>query len=394
MELEGGDHQKNKQHDGRIPVAYAITVSSCRWSIIDAAAVHGYAIDRIQEQSPRYSHRRYAFVHSTAIECAEKLRHLGYYVMILDTPVNVAKIKTRLRREIEVNGCCGSKELMKLYTYILEEPVAIHLDTDTLLLQSIDELFDAVLGSELSAYVHTEGNASLPADNAGVHFMFTRDYLQGSTISFNTSKWGVQGGMFVVKPSHDQFEAIVRVVEKGQYTPLHGWGGQLFGGYWGAAQIQGLLSYVYSDNPSAVELNRCVYNNMHDHMYFEVGRRKGYCTTLQPNCTNNCRKIPFEDIKLAHLTQCTKPWTCSVYSDGFGLCTKFFDRWFQLRQELEQEWFNFHFEPPEEQFWFYNVSRGYCHQVLKPAKKQKPGSRFKKNSGGYTPLKIPLNKKQ
>ena len=36
MELEGVDHQKKKQHaqhDGRIPVAYAITVSSCQWSM-------------------------------------------------------------------------------------------------------------------------------------------------------------------------------------------------------------------------------------------------------------------------------------------------------------------------------------------------------------------------
>ena len=378
-------------NDGnKTTVAYAISITDCQWSVLDAAAVHGHSIDVVQGNSTKYSHKRYAFVHDEAYRCSSTLRQLGYHVLQVGLPINVSSIATRTyQRAIETKGCCGAKELLKLYAYTLNESVAVHLDTDVLLLNPIDELFDAMLLGERKPIqaVATEGGAPLP--DGRIEFMYTRDYPQGSVITNDTSKWAVQGGMFVVKTSMEKFNSILAVVLRGKYTPTKGWGRNMFGGFWGAPQIQGLLSYVYHNDTSAVELNRCVYNNLHDNMYFQTGRYEGRCTTLQPTCSNDCRKIPFEDIRMAHLTHCTKPWLCKKYFDGYGLCSRFLGRWFELRQELEETVWQQQLVTVPQEDWFYNASRGYCRRRLRREKNRRPDSMYKTMEGDYIRMKFP-----
>ena len=342
-----------------ITVAFAISISSCNWNVIDAVAIHGYSIDLVQRQSS-YSHRRYAFVHTNSTVCSSDLRRLGYIVLEREVPIRVGDIaKPYLREAIETNGCCGSKELLKLYVYTLNESVAVHLDTDMLLLQPIDELFDTILNgkSERNREVVTEENRPLPPNNHPVDFFFTRDYSQGPKNTNDTSRWAVQGGFLVVKTSPSKFRDILNVVLMGRYFK-RGWAGSGIGVFWGGAQVQGLLPYIYLNDPSAVELDRCIYNNMADHQTFPGGPYEGRCTTLKANCSN-CQLTPFSEIKLVHLTMCSKPWRCSRFEDRRGQCPRMLGKWFELRRELEAAWGR-PFQPKPARRWFHNVSQGYC----------------------------------
>lgn len=271
-------------------------------------------------------------------------------------PIRVSDIaKPYLRENIEKNGCCGSRELLKLYSYTLNESVVVHLDTDMLLLQPIDELFDAVLQGPKRNRVLTESNQPLPSND--IDFLYTRDYMQGPKNTKDTSRWPVQGGLLVMKPSLTKFQSILDVVLAGNFNKS-GWGESQIGVFWGGAQIQGLLSYVYLNDPSAVELDRCVYNNMADDQVFRRGPYKGRCITLKPNCSH-CELTPFDEIKLVHLTVCSKPWNCVRYKNRSGQCDRMLGKWFEIRRQLEADWGR-PFQPPPLHRWFNNVSLGYC----------------------------------
>jgi hypothetical protein len=388
-------------------VAFCISVTDCQWSMRDAAAVHGHAIDTVQIKSSRYRHVRYAFVHPTAQACVNDLQRLGYQVLVRDLPFNISDIQSKLfQNKIEENGCCGSMEYMKLWSYSLfKHTMAIHLDTDTILLQPLDDLWDAMLNPMRSNKIQVEPSSLYqPNKSQSIDFMFTRGYLQGSTFlppnTTNrheiTTKWGVQGGFFVVRPSRRIFQEIVDTILAGKFTFLKGWNRQGYGGYWGAAQIQGLLSYIYRPSSNsmtgAVELNRCIYNNMHDPMYFPTGRHKGQCTTLETSCTNDCRETPIEKIKLAHFTLCRKPWNCDDYDDGVGLCSQVLQLWFETRLSLEQSW-NVSIESVDESLWFYNASLGYCRKLARNSKKQnQTGQMYKAHKGSYQRMIFPWDR--
>lgn len=283
--------------------------------------------------------------------------------------------------------------------------MAIHLDIDTLLLQPIDDIWDAMLDPNKGKVLQTEPSSLYQPNGEHINFMFTRDYAMGSTIiSSNetdrhqiTTKWGVQGGFFVVEPSQWTLAQIIRTVMAGQYSPVKGWSREGYGGYWGAAQIQGLLSYIYrpvnSARNGAVELNRCIYNNMHDPMYFQTGRYKGKCTTWEETCANDCRSIPFEKVKLAHLTMCTKPWNCEKYDPGLGLCDQMLQRWFETRLDLEGSW-NLTFPRGDKSSWFYTAGLGYCRKLLrKKEKRDSTGKEYKTYKGSYRRMVFPWDKK-
>ena len=355
---------RNTTIDATSTVAFAISITGCNWHVVDAAAVHAYSIDVAQRQSS-YLHRRYAFVHPNATSCSETLRKLGFIILVRDVPIRVSDIaKPYLRKAIEEDGCCGSKELLKLYAYTLNESVAVHLDTDMILLQSIDEVFDSILNGPERHRIATEGNKRLPSNP--VNFLFTRDYTQGPKNRQDTSRWAVQGGLLVVKPNHTQFRSILDVVLEGNFD-RRGWGGTGIGFSWGGAQIQGLLSYIYLNDPSAIELDRCVYNNMADDPTFSRGKYKGRCTTMKPNCSN-CQLTPIDDIKMVHFTLCSKPWRCARHDDRNGQCARMLSKWFELRRQLESDWGR-PFQPPPVHRWFYNASMGYCKATRSHSKR-------------------------
>jgi alpha-N-acetylglucosamine transferase len=361
-------------------IAFVITVTECVWSVRDAAAIHGYAIDTIQRKS-KYPHQRYAIIlnqtKTTALHCARDLQNLGYQVLIRDMPFQISDIQFKVFQS-KILDDAGYEEYLKLWIYTLDQhKVAIHLDMDTLLLQPLDDLWDAMLDPANNQQLQTEASSVYqPNTEQQINFMFTRDYLQGSKLKIPnvmnrhniTTRWGIQGGFYVVRPSQSTFQDLVDLVVEGFYQYTKGWHRDGYGGYWGSAQMQGLLSYYYRPtNPkvtkgSAVELNRCIYNNRHDPLYFSSGQYNGNCTTLEDTCTNDCRTTPFPSIKLVHMaTACTKPWNCERMKEYDDRCAMILQKWYKTRKKFERHYKIINTTSPKP-MWFHHYSLGYCRK--------------------------------
>ena len=299
-------------------IAYAISVTSCQsnqtGTVLDGPAVLSHSIHQVHEGSI-YQYQLYAFVHPNAIPCATSLRLLGFQTLIRNVPIDVQQIQTAsYRREIETRGCCGSLEFLKLWAYTLvDHDIVVHVDTDVFFHKPIDHIFNLMIESgtrsNTSALLHTHHpGASLPSQ---IDFLFTRDYHQQSTITTDPTRYGVQGGFFITRPSLAVFDEMKSLLLQGQYTEQGGWGRASFGGYWGASQVQGFLSYYYTAlHPEhAVELNHCLYNTMLD----DPVDRSGKCRTGEETC-QDCRQVALEDMFIIHLTICWKPWQVSLVS--------------------------------------------------------------------------------
>ncbi|KAL3940519.1 MAG: hypothetical protein SGARI_000934 [Bacillariaceae sp.] len=75
----------------------------------------------------------YAFVHPDAAPVAKILQQLGYRVQMRDTPFNLTDVTNQDFVKAQKSGCCGEKEYLKLYSWLLlDYPAVIHLDLDTL----------------------------------------------------------------------------------------------------------------------------------------------------------------------------------------------------------------------------------------------------------------------
>jgi lipopolysaccharide biosynthesis glycosyltransferase len=359
-------------NDRREPkIAYAISVTSClpnSTSVLDGAAVLGHSIHlasaRVNNNS-RYDYALYAFVHVDAKSCAPILTQLGYTVLLKEgPPFRVEDIQNeQLQRQIELKGCCGSKEFLKLYAYsLVEHPIVVHFDTDVVVLQPLDQLFDTILGDEYSKKQlpseHVMGNNTLDKTRIA-DFYFTRDYLQGSQYTNDPQQYGVQGGFFAVLPNTTMLKELSQRLLTEQFTTTRGWSKKGHHGYWGATQIQGFLSYVYGEYypDRAIELNRCLYNSMiNDDPYHS---KTGHCRTRQAIC-QDCRETPMDQIHTIHLTTCRKPWECPfLRAPQPLLCREAHKAWFEIRRSLEKSWNQ---EPPQNG-WKREWTLGYCKKV-------------------------------
>jgi hypothetical protein len=130
-------------------------------------------------------------------------------------PLKVADIEgDYLRERIEKNGCCGATELLKLYSWSLTDYLrVVHLDMDSLVLDAMDELFEM-----------------------DKHLIYTCDY---GMMTPGSKACPVQGGFLVVKPSMEEYHALVGTVLKGDFRDGGGWGGEHIGWFWGGMTIQG-----------------------------------------------------------------------------------------------------------------------------------------------------------
>mmetsp|Transcript_12236 Transcript_12236/g.18765 ORF Transcript_12236/g.18765 Transcript_12236/m.18765 type:complete len:466 (-) Transcript_12236:29-1426(-) len=339
-------------------IGYAVSMTQCdptKYSY-DQAAVLFYSIHRNSIRNPssgsKYDYKLYAFVHPDASDCAEGLERIGYEVSIRKSPVDKNEIKGNLKEYVDQASCCQEKEFLKLYSYTLvEHDVVVHLDLDCLLFQPLDDLYDSmVTESKARSQLPLQwgnGTKNLPTD---IEAFFTRDYNLVDPPRRQPHEIGVQGGFIVVKPNIDIFNQYKEIIIEGHYTVVEGWGGPAlkYGGYYGAAQIQGLMSYFFGHiRPGkAVELNRCYYNFMGDAPKSDEGE----CRTLEKEC-QDCRKIAFTEIKSIHFTICTKPWWClaSEYHNRqiasalggkkpFELCLASLSEWFRFRFLLEKAW--------------------------------------------------------
>lgn len=365
-------------------IAYAISVTSCQPNstlVLDGAAVLGHSIhlasSRVNTNS-QYDYALYAFVHVDAKSCAPILTQLGYTVLVKEgPPFRVEDIQNEeLKSQIELKGCCGSKEFLKLYAYsLVEHPIVVHFDTDVAVLQPLDELFDTMLlgrdddddkysyrKQHLLPSEHVMGNHTLDNDKTTrrpADFYFTRDYHQESKETHDIKQYGVQGGFFAVLPNATMLKELSQRILTERFTTKRGWSNKGYHGYWGATQIQGFLSYVYGEYYSdrAVELNRCIYNSMiNDDPY---NSKTGHCRTQETTC-QDCRETPMDQIKTIHLTTCRKPWECPFLRPPQPLlCREAHKAWFEIRRSLEKSWNQ---ESPKHG-WNKEWTLGYCKRV-------------------------------
>jgi len=336
-------------------IAYAISITGCDESatavsalqgLIDAAVVlkhsiHLNSIHNAPTSSSNYSYQMYAFIHPGAVSCTKPywplLQRSSYNISVRDTPFNVTDLHCEfLRTHMPQTGCCGEKEFLKLYAYTLtDHPIAVHLDADTLVLQPLDELFDSMLDDDDDEEHNRDSlnfmnGTLLPPPSQPIEGFFTRDYF---LVHPGHQHVGVQGGFFVLRPNETVFEEQIQAILNAEFIPGQGWGGK-YGGYYGAQQIQGFLSYYYDGlHPNtAIELDYCLYNNM---VHYPISD-KGQCYGPPNIPCQDCRKTDFSDIKTAHFTLCQKPWTCNHHRTD-DLCFNLTREWFRIRSNFELE---------------------------------------------------------
>ena len=198
-------------------VAFAVTVTSCQSeSIADAAAVLKHSIHRASVHGRlggRYDYECIAFYHPQAEDCAKDLHDLGWKLVPRQVLVNVSDIRGDfLRERIEVNGCCGEKELIKLEAFTLTEyPVVVHMDLDTLVLKPMDDLFDIILSptpinvDHYSNILMHHTNKTIPER---VNAIFTYDY---NMVTADVKFRPVQGGLIVLRPDMDVYEQFRQI---------------------------------------------------------------------------------------------------------------------------------------------------------------------------------------
>jgi hypothetical protein len=326
-------------------VAYAISLTSCAETptFIDGAAVLAHSIHLSSSRNPtsgsRYDYKMYAIVHHDAKSCIPSLEKLGYSVLSVDVPVPVKDIEgDYLRENVHRNGCCGELEFIKLWAYtLIEHPFVVHLDLDTMILKPLDELFDAANNDNtenIDAVMWPEEHHT----NTPIDAFFTRDYNMRPA---GKKPVGVQGGFLVIKPSMNAFNEFKGIIRKGDFNKK-GWGGLGFGPFYGSMTFQGIIPYYYDAlHPgTAVELNRCIYNQMADNPRDQRTVNNivhGNCRDGREEC-EDCRERGIEEIKTAHFTLCQKPWECLPHDADLlqhRLCRKLFSEWYRIRADLE-----------------------------------------------------------
>jgi hypothetical protein len=311
----------------RTSIGYAISITSCPTNstnmiTIDGPAILSHSIHQIHSHlnysalSKYRNYSLYAIIHPDAERCTKHLVKFGFHPLLRSVPVNVTNITSpRYRYLIETDGCCGSREFLKLWSFTLvQHDIVVHMDVDGFLQRPLDVIFDTMLRKNYS-YPELDTSDSFLEPRFRSHlgfrelsridFAFTRDYNQQSKITADPQRYGVQGGFFVLRPSWKTFHEMSTLLHLGNYTLNKGWGKLYFGGYYGSPQIQGFLSYYFTAlyPQSAIELNRCYHNAMLDDPHDISGR----CKSGQISC-QDCREVPLSEMFFVHLTLCWKPW--------------------------------------------------------------------------------------
>jgi len=335
-----------------ISIGIASTVTGCGTEpFTEGAAVLKHSIEMTSihgTKHGKYDYKFYIMYHPNATECVLPLRELGFVLLERPTPINVSDIQGDVLRErIVHNGCCGEKELIKLEAYrLMQHPVIIHLDLDVLVLKPMDDLIDFML--DPSSYSIGGNNVPImwperPIPES-ISLVFTKDY---NVLAPRRKHKPFQGGFFALKPSEEIYREMIEIVRVGDYRDdkTKGWGG-VVGPFHGGMTIQGLLPWYYEEvHPGmAVELNRCVYNNMADNPTTEKslknGTLQGRCRTNEEKC-EDCRVRPLEEIVTFHYTVCQKPWHCLPQKLDViekRLCRQLHYQWYSYRSDLERSW--------------------------------------------------------
>ena len=392
--------------DSSVPVvAYVVTITHCQkpnptpssWlknSVLqNSGAVFQRAIQLASfptNPNARYGSKFYAITYDRDYSqlCAEEYEKMGFTVLRRPLPVedplghlkrsypNMEKKfpgKYPPRPIIEDDGCCGPRELLKLRMYeLVDHPVVVHLDLDSLVLQPLDELFDVIVhpadtpqGAAARQHL-VEANLIAPTYNRPlpdqIDAFYTKDWCSAKP---KFSQWvGIQGGFMVARPSLDVYEDYKRIISEGNYTlglgAGSGWGSAGYGRQIvGSMTFQGITPYYYEVvNRTGVELHRCKFNHMSDNPRLTINARyprpspidpdvagfsDGACRDGRDNCEDvQCQTWDISDARSIHFTNCLKPWDCPDPSRWNNTlvernCRRLHREWFKIRQAIQEQ---------------------------------------------------------
>jgi len=150
----------------------------------------------------------------------DTLEEIRQYFRVVRVPwVTPPRLSKRVPLE---GGCCGAREFMKLHAIGLEDyDAVVNLDTDFSVHGSLRPLFDCA---------------------ASGRFLTARGSISG-----------VNGGMFVVRPSKGLLQDLIAELRVSSASETEGWNGRGLapGARWGQAGLQGFLYYYfYQRGPS------------------------------------------------------------------------------------------------------------------------------------------------
>lgn len=379
--------EEEDDHDVRPTIGYFVSMFSCsthfRKTLHDGAAVLIRSIElNSYPVNPEAKYRASVNVFVLANErglwpCSKILKSLGYNLIVRDAPLKTSDIMegTMLRERIDKDGCCGAKELMKLEALRMEEyMVTVHLDFDTMLLQPLDELFDAIIHppdtakgklarENLRPLVSPSFQYTVPLEEINFSAFYTKDY-SGIMRRHAQKKVGLQGGFLVFRSNRTKLSEMVDMIKRGNYSPgqphrTSGWFQSGYGPHiYGSMTIQGFLAYYFSlvTPDTAIELHRCKFNQAADNPRLtagfpvprntplnpkEAGYRDGACKDGRSNCDDvQCQSWPINDTRMIHFTgSCNLPWKCK-YGKGANhlnhkVCGNMHKAWIEVRHELD-----------------------------------------------------------
>lgn len=247
-----------------------------------------------------YNYTMYGIVHTDAAVCTgsdgsqydlvKTLQELGYYVEIFDEAVYAGEVAGT---SPYVAQNTDFTDAVALHAYRLtNHPLAFVLDPTVIMLQPIDELYDALIADTTAKAAY-----SLKPDGL------------------------VDTSMLIIKPSLTEFDAIKESFKTTPYDTSTGWGGSGIGAGGGdGAGLAGVLTHYYSANP-ALEVDRCTYNNGNDPA---------------------CKTMAIGDVKIARATSdvCGSPWDCTYDNSGWdaeteALCRSILYEWSRKRADFE-----------------------------------------------------------
>jgi hypothetical protein len=219
------DESPRRNNDtGATVIPFIVSMTDCGEDpFMEGAAVLKYSVHQQSihgNLGGKYDYEMFAIYHPDAFLCAQSLQELGYQIIERPVPVKTSDIQGDiLRTKIEKNGCCGSKELVKLEAYTFEEfKVVVHVDLDVLILKPLDILFDVMLddsGDDLSKYRDSLDlmwpDRPLPEK---VNAFFTRDF---GMIKYHRRYKPVQGGFLVLRPDRKVYQTMIDIVKEGNF---------------------------------------------------------------------------------------------------------------------------------------------------------------------------------
>jgi hypothetical protein len=378
-----------REEDAPVRVAHVVSFISCAKGsrvrgYIDALlilrhSIHQNSVHASASSPPsKYSYQMIALVYENG-NCdvhIPLIERLGYKALIRPNPVNVSAITTNdwYRDHVRHENCCGDAEFVKLYAYELTEyPIVVHWDLDVLLLQPMDDLFDAMLFDRDSARGQAARQAlqrQFPAPPLPdrIDAFYTRDVT-------SSKPWeqvrAVQGGFVVARPNPSHLDLYRQFIMEANFTPgrgpTSGWGGMGYGGFQGAMAYQGVLAFFYDQiyPGHAVELDVCRWNQVVADVIWrgpdgedKVGQCRQYpqdgnfeANTPENGRCEDCRILPIAETRSAHYTACNKPWECylphprvprnpaNAYAwrelTNVTTCGLLFRKYFDTRRDLE-----------------------------------------------------------